>query len=568
MDTYFDLGGYTRVTSTPAADAQTWFDRGLVWTYGFHHEEAIRCFERALDLDPDFALAHWGIAYASGPNYNKQWEAFDPVELSASLGRAYDEVELARNCTDRATSVESGLVAALARRYQANDPAADLVAWGEDYAAAMRELYRAHPDDLDVAALFADALMNLTPWALWDRYTGRPPEGAATLEIKAVLDRALGLPGGDSHPGLLHFYLHLMEMSPFPERALPVADTLRTLVPHAGHLVHMPTHIDVLCGDYQSTLEWNLRAIEADESYVAREGPGGFYALYQAHNRHFAIYGAMFLGRLQVALALVDELEAAIPTELLRIEQPPMADSLEAFFAMRVHVLIRFGLWDDILALPLPSDSELYCTTTAMTHYARGLAYALTGRIEDALHARDAFLAALTRVPDSRYLFNNTCRDILVVAGAMLDGELDYRRGRGRCDAAFEHLRTAIRLEDALPYDEPWGWMQPTRHAYGALLLEQGRIAEAEAVYAQDLGYDPSIPRSSWHPQNVWSLHGYHECLVRQGKNELARVVKQQLDFAAARADVPVTSSCFCRMTPHVHVEEPGTSPTSACHCA
>ena len=384
MEPYFDLGTYTRGTSTASTSAQTWFDRGLVWSYAFHHEEAIRCFERAVEHDPGFALAHWGIAYAIGPNYNKQWEAFDPVDLAASLEKACDEVAAARACADRAAPVERALVEALASRYQANDPSADLVAWNADYAEAMRAVYRAHPDDLDVAALFADALMNLTPWALWDRYTGLPSEGAATLEAKEVLERALDRPGGRAHPGLVHLYVHLMEMSPFPEQALPVADELRSLVPDAGHLVHMPTHIDVLCGDYKSTLESNLRAIEVNEKYVAREGRVGFYALYHAHDRHFAIYGAMFLGRSQVALRVAADLEASLPEELLRIEQPPMADYLEAFVPMRLHVLIRFGLWEDILALPLPGDPGLYCTTTAMTHYAQGVAYAATGRMEEA----------------------------------------------------------------------------------------------------------------------------------------------------------------------------------------
>ena len=458
----------------------------------------------------------------------------------------------ARGCADRAAPVERALVEALGRRYQANDPSADLVGWNADYAEAMREVYRAHPDELDVAALFADALMNLTPWALWDRYTGLPCEGAATLEAKEVLERALEWPGGRKHPGVVHLYVHLMEMSPFPEQALPVADELRSLVPDAGHLVHMPTHIDVLCGDYKSTLDWNLRAIDVNEKYVAREGRVGFYALYHAHDRHFAIYGAMFLGRSQVALAVASDLEAALPEDLLRIEQPPMADYLEAFVPMRLHVLIRFGMWEEILALPLPEDRGLYCSTTAMTHYAQGVAYAAIGRMGEAEAAREAFLAAVARVPDSRYLFNNTSQDILAVAGAMLDGELEYRRGR--FDAAFEHLRRAIALDDALPYDEPWGWMQPTRHAYGALLLEQGRVEEAEAVYAADLGYDASIPRSSWHPGNVWSLHGYHECLVRLDKHEPARIVKQQLDVTLARADVPINSSCFCRTAHHAAI--------------
>src|SRR4051794_20879784 len=556
MEPYFDLGNYRRGTSTASTSAQTWFDRGLVWSYAFHHEEAIRCFERAVEHDPGFALAHWGIAYAIGPNYNKQWEAFDPVDLAASLEKACDEVAAARACADRAAPVERVLIGALASRYQANDVSADLAAWNADYAQAMRDVYGEHSGDLDVAALFADALMNLTPWALWDRYTGLPSEAAATLEAKEALERTLNRPGGRAHPGLVHLYVHLMEMSPFPERALPVADELRSLVPDAGHLVHMPTHIDVLCGDYKSTLESNLRAIEVNEKYVAREGRVGFYSLYHAHDRHFAIYGAMFLGRSQVALRVAAGLEASLPEELLRIEQPPMADYLEAFIPMRLHVLVRFGMWEDILALPLPDDPELYCTTTAMTHYAQGVAYAATGRMEEAEAARDAFLAGASRVPDSRYLFNNTCQDILAVAGAMLAGELEYRHGRS--DAAFEHLRRAIALDDGLPYDEPWGWMQPTRHAYGALLLEQGRVDQAATVYAEDLGYEPSIPRSSWHPGNVWSLHGYHECLVRLGKPEPARIVKQQLDVALARADVSINSSCFCRMTHHAAIAKTG----------
>jgi tetratricopeptide (TPR) repeat protein len=313
MEPYFDLGTYTRATSTATTSAQTWFDRGLVWSYAFHHEEAIRCFERAVEHDPGFALAHWGIAYAIGPNYNKQWEAFYPVDLAASLEKACEEVMAARACADRAAPVERALVDALGSRYQVNDPSADLAAWNADYAEAMREVYRAHRDDPDVAALFADALMNLTPWALWDRYTGLPAEGAATLEAKEVLERALDRPGGRRRPGLVHLYVHLTEMSPSPEQALPVADELRSLVPDAGHLVHMPTHIDVLCGDYKSTLDWNLRAIEVNEKYVEREGRVGFYALYHAHDRHFAIYGAMFLGRSQVALRVAADSRPRCP---------------------------------------------------------------------------------------------------------------------------------------------------------------------------------------------------------------------------------------------------------------
>ncbi|MEU9387445.1 hypothetical protein AB0D38_43865, partial [Streptomyces sp. NPDC048279] len=256
-------------------------------------------------------------------------------------------------------------------------------------------------------------------------------------------------------------------------------------------------------------------------------------------------YGAMFLGRFRDALATAERLEAAVPEELLRVTSPPMADWLEGFLAMRVHVLIRFGRWDDILRLPLPADCRLYCVTTAMLHYARGVAHSATGRTAKAEADRARFREAAAAVPATRMLFNNTCTDILAIAGAMLDGELAYRKGD--FDTAFAELRRSTDLDDNLPYDEPWGWMQPTRHAHGALLLERGRVAEAEAVYRADLGLDDTLPRPLQHPGNVWALHGYHECLRRLGKDGEARIVAQQLKLAAATADVPISASCFCR---------------------
>jgi tetratricopeptide (TPR) repeat protein len=411
----------------------------------------------------------------------------------------------------------------------------------------MREVHRAHPGDLDVAALFADALLNLTPWALWDTATGEPAAGAATLEAKAVLEQALASPAGRAHPGVLHMYIHLMEMSARPEDALQAGDLLRDLVPDAGHLRHMPTHLDVLCGDYASVVAANSAAIAADEKFRARHGAMNFYTLYRAHNYHFKVYGAMFLGQQRTALEAADQLAAAIPEDLLRVQHPPMADWLEGFVPMRLHVLIRFGCWPAILAAPLPADQDLYCTTTAMTHYAKGIACAATGQVGEAGAQRALFAATAGRVPESRTIFNNTCRDILAVAGAMLDGELEYRKGNH--GAAFGLLRRAVELDDGLPYDEPWGWMQPARHAYGALLLEQGHVAEAEAVYRADLGLDATLARPCQHPGNVWSLHGFHECLARQGKDEQAGIVMQQLKIAAARADVPIRSSCYCRLT-------------------
>ncbi|WP_327715032.1 tetratricopeptide repeat protein [Streptomyces sp. NBC_00490] len=544
---YYDLGTHGRTVTTSSPEAQLWFDRGLVWTYAFHHEEAVACFESAVRADPDCAMAYWGIAYALGPNYNKPWEFFDGEDLVRTVERTHAAVELAHEKAQAgATPVERALIGALRARYPQAKAVEDCSVWNTPYADAMRAVHELAPDDLDIATLYADALMNLTPWQLWNIRTGEPAEGSRTLEAKAVLDRGLATDAGARHPGVLHLYIHLMEMSPTPEAALPVADRLRGLVPDAGHLQHMPTHIDVLCGDYRRVVSDNSAAIVADEKFHARAGAMNFYTLYRSHNYHFKIYGAMFLGRSRTALDTAAQLEASVPEELLRVQSPPMADWLEGFLAMRVHVLIRFGRWADILQLPLPADPELYSVTTAMLHYARGVALSATGRIPEAEAERVLFHEAVPRVQETRMLFNNTCADILAIASAMLDGELAYRKGD--FDAAFAALERSVDLDDNLPYDEPWGWMQPTRHAYGALLLEQGRVAEAEAVYRADLGLDDTLPRAVQHPGNVWALHGFHECLVRLGKQGEARIVAQQLKIAVALADVPIEASCFCRL--------------------
>jgi tetratricopeptide (TPR) repeat protein len=544
----FDLGSFRRDTSTSSREAQAWFDRGLLWCYAFNHEEAISCFERAIAADDQYALAHWGLAYAAGPNYNKPWDAFDEVDLRSSLRRAYEATRRAFELAARSPQVERDLITALGERYPDPEPSADLGQWTAAYARAMGDVYTAHSEDLDIAALYADALLNVTAWALWDLSSGEPADGAHTLEARRVLESAMSQPGGMTHPGLLHFYIHLMEMSPTPEAALPAANALRGLAPDAGHLLHMPSHIDVLLGDYARVIADNELAIVADELHADHAGRINFYSLYRSHDHHFRIYGAMFAGRKGTALVAADALAESLPEELLRVAVPPMADWLESFVPMRIHVLVRFGLWDEILAQPLPSDPDLYCVTTALTHYGKAVAFAATGRVSDAERERERFVAAVSRVPDTRYLFNNTALDILSVAGAMLDGEIEYRAAN--YDAAWAHLRRAIELDDTLPYDEPWGWMQPTRHAYGALLLEQGEVETACAVYAADLGLDTTLPRACQHPNNVWSLHGYHECLVRLGRTDAAREIKPQLDATLAVADIEITSSCFCRREP------------------
>jgi tetratricopeptide (TPR) repeat protein len=335
-----------------------------------------------------------------------------------------------------------------------------------------------------------------------------------------------------------------MEMSPTPERALKAADALRDLVPDAGHLQHMATHIDVLCGDYLRTVTSNEAAIIADRKYLQHEGAVNFYSLYRCHDYHFKIYGAMFAGIPEAALEAADEMIATLPEELLRVASPPMADWLEGFYPMKLHALIRFGRWLDIIATPLPKDVALYCVTTAMIHYAKAVAHAAMGSVKAAEAEAQLFEEARAKVPPTRYLFNNTCLDILAVAAEMMRGEIEYRKGN--FDAAFAHLRKSVELDDNLPYDEPWGWMQPTRHALGALLLEQGRVAEAAEVYRADLGFDATLSRPCQHPDNVWSLFGYHACLTKLGRMEEAAIIKRRLDLAKARATVPVESSCFC----------------------
>ena len=545
MSDYYDLGSYTRPVTTTSKEAQLWFDRGLIWCYGYNHDEAVRCFNKAAKHDPNCAMARWGIAYAAGPNYNKQWVAFDPVDLKKSLNLAHTATAQALELLKHASPVEKALIKPLAKRYPSKTVEKVTPIWNDEYAAAMREVYLAHMDDLDVTALFAEAIMNRTPWQLWDIKTGKPDEGADTAEAIAVLERAMATPHGMRHPGVLHMYIHLMEMSPHPERALRGGDALRSLVPDAGHLVHMPTHIDVLCGHYKEVIDGNSQASIADEKYLVREGAVNFYSLYRCHNYHFKTYGAMFLGQYGPALEAAEEMASSISEELLRVESPPMADWLEAFVSIKLHVFIRFGKWQEIIAAPLPADQKLYCVTTAMLHYAKAVAYAASFNVPSAEKEARLFEEALARIPESRCLFNNTSLDILSVAAEMMRGEIEYRKFN--FDKAFAHLRRSTELYDTMRYDEPWGFMQPTRHALGALLLEQNHVEEAEAIYRADLGLDHTLARACQHPDNVWSLHGFHECLTRLGKHSEAAIIKQRLDVATARADVPVNSSCFCR---------------------
>ena len=551
MRDYFNLGTYSRPITTTSAAAQLWFDRGLLWCYGYNHEESVRCFRQATECDTGCAMAYWGIAYASGSNYNKPWEAFEPDELLQAVADASTATQAALARLDGTSPVEQALIKALAHRYPSDQAVSSdaFSAWNDAYATAMRAVYTAFPDDLDVSSLYAEAMINRTPWALWDLKSGNPAEGADTLAAIDVLEngmRQVDEGGLAPHPGLLHMYIHVMEMSPHPERALRACDALRDLVPDAGHLRHMPSHIDILCGHYHDAVVANNKAIVADGKYLEREGPLNFYTLYRCHNYHFKLYSAMFLGQYKPSMQAANEMIATTPEELLRVEQPPMADWLEGFISMKMHVLVRFGQWQEIINAPLPDDPQLYCVTTAMMHYAKAIAHASSGNVSAAEEAHKGFVEAYASVPESRYIFNNKCVDILAIAAQMLHGEIEYRKGHH--DQAFDYLRQAVELDDNLPYDEPWGWMQPARHALGALLLEQGRVDEAEQVYRADLGLDKTLSRASQHPENVWSLHGYVECLKRQNKRAEAVAVEMRLDLALARADVPINASCYCRL--------------------
>ncbi len=513
-----DAGEYHRAITTRSRDTQRLFDQGLLLCYGFDHEEATRLFQRAAELDPSCAIAHWGSALAAGPNINNP--AMDEARSRAAFGSLAQARALAAN----ASPIERALIEALSQRY-AWPPPADRRALDAAYAAAMRDVARAHPTDDDVQTLFAESLMDLRPWDLWTK-EGQPqpetPEIVATLE--AVLART------PDHPGATHYLIHSLEASPHPERALPAADRLRHRVPGASHLVHMPAHIDIRVGHYQEAIEANRRATRVDQQRVARVGRGGFYAMYRAHHYHFLMWAAMFDGQSEVALRAARDVVRELPLEVVR----GMPEFVEGFHSSPYHVLVRFGRWEEVLAEPEPA-ADLHGTTAAR-HYARALALSALGRIDEAERERGALEAACARVPETYLMGNNAMRTILDVARPMVEGELEYRRGNH--ERAFALLREAVARDDALRYDEPWGWVQPARHALGALLLEQGRVADAEAVYRTDL---------ELHPHNGWSLHGLAECLRRRGEGGEAAEVEARFRAAWQRADVALRASCFCR---------------------
>ena len=550
VDYDFDLGSHTRTITTTSAEAQTWFDRGLNWSYAFSREEAHRCFEKVVDLDPRCAIGYWGLAYSLGPYYNGPWDRMPAPQRAHVNEQVHGFISKAQEHADGASPDEQALIAAYAIRcpVPANDSLEIYAQWDDAYADAMVAVAHMFIHDDDVVALAVDALMCRTPWRLWDLENRIPAEGASTAQALELLDMAIeraGTEGRPPHPGLLHFKIHMVEMSPTPESGLPQADVLRTLIPDAAHLIHMPSHLYVLCGLFQDSLDANVDAVVADEKYMGANPEVGMYSIYMLHNIHFQMYSAMFLGQYEPALRAGNQIWETVTPDVLRHENEFLVNYLEAFYGMKVHVYIRFGKWQEIIDEPMPAEPELFCVTTALWHYAKGVAYAASGDIENGAAQQELFAAAFDRVPEDRKVFNNESRGMLKVGEAMLAGELEYRRGN--FDEAFGELRRCVELYDQLNYSEPWVWMQPPRHALGALLVQQGHVEEAAAVYRADLGLDDTLVRPSQHPGNVWALHGYHECLQLLGRNEEATDIAAQLAVAVEVADVEVSSSCFCR---------------------
>lgn len=553
MSYEFDLGAYCRRITTDRPDTQNWFDRGLLWLYGFNREEAVHCFREAQRADPSCAMAFWGEAFAAGPFINLPWRWQSETERQAALATCFAATGAALARRRGAAPVERALIEALPERYPrgAAGPVEEFSAWDDAFAAAMRAVYRRFPEDSDVVTLFAEALITRTPWELWDLDTGKPVDGADSVEARAVLEAGMRQRrdrGQPPHPGMLHMYIHAMEMSQTPEHALAAADQLRGLCADNGHLNHMPTHIYFQCGRHADALEVSRKAATADGKYARHAGPFNFYTTARCHHLHAMMNAGMLLGDYRAADEAARRIDEAVTPELLRQDRPTLVQTLDYFRSGTIHVPVRFGRWHEIADAPMPPHPELYVTTTLMVHYAKAVAHAALGDFEAAGRERSRFEAGCAALPEDRIYANDTAPNVMAVAREMLYGEMAYHKGDH--EAGFAHLREAVGLNDRLRYSEPWPWMHPPRHALGALLLEQGRVEEAEQVYRADLGLDDSVRRCLQNRENVWSLHGYHECLQRMGRDREAAALAPSLAAALARSDVEIASSCHCRMQP------------------
>ena len=550
MDKYFNLGEYNRAITTSSDAAKTWFKRGLIWCYGFNQEEAVRCFQKVVELDPDCAMGYWGIAYATGPFYNKPWSWYGDQERKQAITTCHEYAAKASALGAQASPVEQALIEALNTKHPHphSEHESEPVEWTREYANTMRRIYREFPDDLDVICLCAESIMNLTPWKLWDIQQGIPADGAGTEEAIEILEHGLELVSKHDltpHPGILHFYIHVYEMSPTPEQALACADQLRDLCPDCGHLVHMASHIDSLCGHWQNAADANRRATRVDRDYVELRGSDEFYMISVVHNHDFNIWASMFLGQFEQALKSADRICDLVRDKRIIGDAWYLASTLEGYYGGRAHVLVRFGRWQQICDEDMPDDPATVPITTILLVYAKAIAHAALGDLDSARTYQQQFEELYAQIPEWHIMANNPSRDILAVAQAMMNGEVEYHAGNH--ELGFGYLRKACMLSDQLEYSEPWPWMHPPRHALGALLLEQGQVEEALIHYQDDLGIGNRLPRCTQHPDNIWALHGYHECLTKLGLTEQAATIKPRLDELIEQSDIEIESSCCCR---------------------
>jgi len=511
------LGSHARKVSTKSSEAQAWFNQGLAFLFAFNHDEAIRAFEQAARLDPDCAMAWWGVSIASGPHIN------NPVVPPPRAKAAWEALAKARAAAS-ADELERQLIDALSHRY-ANPQPDDRKPLDEAYAAAMRKVWRVNPTDADVGALFAESMMDLRPWDLW-LPTGDPQPG--TDEVVSTLEAVLTQ--NPNHPLGLHLYIHAVEASPHPEKAVIPADRLRDLQPGLGHMVHMPSHIDVRLGHWAQAIEANTKAIESDRQYREQSPKQDFYRIYMAHNQHMRAYAAIMSGQSKLAITSINEMAKGIPQDWIK-ENALIADG---FAAMPLEVLVRFGRWQEVLASPEPPD--YLPISRSLRHCARGIAYAAQGDAAKAREEQTTFLAARKLVKEEAVVGNNKGFAVLDVAEHLLAGEILVREGA--IDKGVAELREAVKCEDALRYSEPPDWIHPIRHALGANLLVVGRPAEAEKVYRESLARLPN---------DGWSLFGLAKSLRDQGKQAEAEPQAARFAEVWQSADIKITSSCFCQ---------------------
>jgi tetratricopeptide (TPR) repeat protein len=519
------LGAHARTVSTKSKEAQTWFDQALVWTFSFNHDEAIRSFEKAAALDPELAFAWWGVALCHGPHIN------NPVMDEPRARAAWAALQKAQALAAKASPAEQALIQALAARY--TDPAKPPIPMtfeqraplDKAYADAMAKVHAQFPDDVDIAVLYAESLMDCRPWDLWDPVTreGRPE----APKVLAALEHALRL--NPNHPGANHYYIHAVEASTKPERAVAAADRLRTLVPASGHMVHMPAHIDVRVGQWAKAAEQNRRAIELDTAYRKASPTQGIYRIYMAHNDHFLSWCCMMLGRKEEALAAARHMIATIPAEFAK-DAAPFVDPM---LLVEMEAMIRFGMWDEVLGVPEPA--EYHPIARAYRHFARATALAAKNDVAGAQREQALFASAKATVPEKAMMAQNPAHTVLELASHVLAGEIAYRKGD--MDGAVALLTKAVAIEDGLRYMEPPDWFQPARHSLGAVLVAAGRKAEAEKVYREDLRRLP---------ENGWSLFGLSQCLDGAAAAAEAATVKSRLDKAWADADTKIHATCLC----------------------